>query len=423
MSDVSFTRVNTAPTLPPAKSPVRPADNKKTKEPPKKYNYQFQAFDLRYAKFQTDNPISAGTNVASVYRLISRQGVKRIGMEKWWWGRTAKFLLDGLTSLYTVRMQHEMGHGYRNSDTGCQSAGYNVFNPLITEFFAVSSLGCNAQSREGHQYSHSGGFEASRVLARLAYSQMLKDGGNFSEAMLYLMSSIDLPNYWFLWENPDSPINSIFRKELGKDFGDIGNYLWLSSPKHKDTGTIWIADADTLPEGYGFKKENILMSAIITLIDPTFIYLLYQTGRYLITGDEYFELPPGLPMFSSYLPAYGPEYRVTAPVKINDVAADMAFRFTVNSGMENSYGGNITLHNWPIQLTPLTSINFGASADLWKQNGQFGGAGTITFGVNINYVKLDITGGYKTGGFIPGETLDSGAIFRVDLGLRLPDPD
>ncbi|MBU0574088.1 MAG: hypothetical protein KKH83_06410, partial [Candidatus Margulisbacteria bacterium] len=122
-------------------------------------------------------------------------------------------------------------------------------------------------------------------------------------------------------------------------------------------------------------------------------------------------------------PAYGPEYRVTAPVKINDVAADMAFRFTVNSGMENSYGGNITLHNWPIQLTPLTSINFGASADLWKQNGQFGGAGTITFGVNINYVKLDITGGYKTGGFIPGETLDSGAIFRVDLGLRLPDPD
>lgn len=330
-------------------------------------------------------------------------------------------ILDNVACHFTYLVQHEVfGHGARYREFGYQDIQYelNLFFPWGSGRGWTQGRGVPPDqwvSRHELMMAATGGMEANSVLARrLRMNWMLRGQMTYDESMLYLYTANDLLAY--IWRTR--------WKIRGLKGNDITN--WLNRLNYF--------------EGYLFKEDypltlnDLCRHSWANLISPFNYFALYSLFvPYLWNG----EIHSGIPMIRigkfKYLPSlrigltpYGTEFIQENYIKKGEQLHVVSLRI-----------GESTFHRfWGIGwecLNLLDRKNFclDSRIDLWNQPelmlgkeegyiSQSGWGGSAVMTGHLKNIKplgigMLLELGYKTAGFLEGEPLQKGIVFRIGL--------
>lgn len=320
---------------------------------------------------------------------------------------------------FAMVAQHEVfGHGYRaRSQRGMAVTGYLIELP----FPYGNGGGCTQFCYRNDRVTcfdllavSAGGVEASAVLANRVRLGWLRQGKILPhQASLYWKSQLDLPFY--------------ILRSSESDQGDISRYLHLL--------------AGTYPEN-DLGLRRLQMYALTQVLDPFLFYSFYAWGKYVSDGES-----SSIPMISwkswKYLPSarlgltpFGPEFYVEHFLLKNERPI-YAYMRGSRFGTLSSWGMGIEAPG----LFTFASTQWGLRCDLWRQPridysdpayllfSYLPGEQMITgnqLGMGISLIaeraisaskNMFLQWGGKTNGFLPGEGLDGGWVFRFGISL------
>lgn len=327
-------------------------------------------------------------------------------------GRTAKFLFEGTFSMFLMVSQHEVfGHGYRSRVVHVPVTGYKI-EPFSGVTFIDDEMSFKSINEQTALIA--GGMEATGILSKRIRTEWLESHNIDSrEASLYLASSLmDQPQY--ILRAPKFEIE----QENELDGHDVNSYVKAVN--------YWYGERV-------LSQSNLKMKALIDFLDPYLFYSLYSIGNYIIEGSQTFCHYPMftigdyqyLPSFRLSLAPFGPEYQMFNHIRSPENMIIATLRYGNTAG-RRSYGITYeTFHYWqPDQC----ALDF--RVDLWQQpklftpfitdTNEFGAALSLLCRYQV-FERLQLMGqlGYKTKGFIPGESLKQGVIARIGLVMKL----
>lgn len=390
------------------------------------------------------SPYSGGADLLFVHRSLERLEEITVARAPLYYSKIAAarfwrisdlFLVWLAANYFTVVVQHEVfGHGYRIRDLGKNKAFVANYSfgtpPPYGGGGGETSLYLTDQITTTELSSISiGGIESTAILAQLTKLGWLMAGKiDPRQSLLYLFAEQDITLY----------VGSLDPKGEELAGHDISEYLETLQ---------W-----TYPKGH-LSKATLKLLSIVSWIDPFTFYSAYAWLHYFWSGKE-----GHIPMIKigsyGYLPAlrmglapFGPEFFLE-----NYLTKKQNPIYFYGKG--GSYGGNNYLgigcfapkiwqigiwsigarfDGWwqpKLLLDPLPnstfSINFKSAPDpnnpLYpyseQHNMKLGGAATILVSVEA-YKRLgfQLEGGYKTQGFLPGNSLLQAPIVRCFLSL------
>ena len=328
-------------------------------------------------------------------------------------------LIDIQFDYLTVVHQHEVfGHGARYREFGLRGNSYHI--PLAPPYgsgkaFAKSGTATNRQFG-AHEYiaRTTGGMEGSAILAkRLRDKWLLNEEINYQESTLFLSSFNDYTLY-------------ILSTKLFDNNGDVQNYL------KRINATYGFLTENT----YQLSLNEISKRAVINLFDTYQLFALYTYFKvYLFDGNESFKIPmirigniKFLPSIRLGLTPFGSEFIFESHFVRNKNLLELSFRLGDNK-LESFWGGGFKIRkNISNLLVIQTKVNIWNQPNMtlgdtttFQTNDGFGGSVSNSLSWQINqkipvgfYAEI----AYKTTGFIEGEQLDKGLIFRIGLLIR-----
>jgi len=333
-------------------------------------------------------------------------------------------------SEFEMVLQHEVfGHGYRIRDINSNSVWvykYKIKVPFPygkgggeTSYFYSENL-----TDFGKLSLDLGGVESTAVLAnRLKMKWSTSLFTNPKKAFLYILTQQDLTNYVYSMDD------SIFFTDNGDD---IESYIhWLNIIYYNDD----------------LKKEDLKKAVLLNFFDPTTFYSLASIFVYIFTGKDmpFYMIGTNdfkfLPNLRLGLAPYGLDYYLENFMSYKQSPMYAYLRF----GKYNSnfyYGGGL---EYPaVYKSDCTKIGF--KFDFYRQPKIYFKKGLSTHdGIQTGYSPKELNKmtlgcltalifekrlsrksstsfyaecGYKTKGYIMGQSLKNGFIFRIALGLN-----
>ena len=413
-------------------------------EPPPVGTYQF-IYDRNFT------PYAGGENLLTLHRGIEKFEENSPLKEKPGFlpgfSRAMELIFGWLPINYmTMVVQHEVfGHGYRIRDFGKDVATVTKYTFKVPPPFGPGGAATRFEFKSDPSFSQAlaltgGGVEATGILAHQLRMQWIKTGTlPAQEALLYSFSQGDLPAYV-------NSLKSNFKILDDAEGHDIKAYLNLLHYAY--------------PAGDLSAKE-LKQMAKIRYFDPFTYFAAFSWFKYILTGYE-----TSIPMFKfksvSYLPSarltltpFGPQYTLDNYIKYKDVPTYVYVK-------RGKFAGN---RFWSIGLLNESLFTykahaFGARLDLWHQPkllsldewGQayvgylhkqapdlfseeelrhspstkplrtlhFGAAGALTYKYALfpERLTMHVELGYKSAGYLAGESLREGLLARLALNAR-----
>lgn len=323
-------------------------------------------------------------------------------------GRMLKFAIEGTVLSTMMVAQHEVfGHGWRAREFGVPVLGYEI-RPFSgsTELSAVAY---NQLLLTEQAAISTGGMEANTILAKQLRNHWLPTASlDEREGLFYLLTATDQTHY----------VVKTARRNTFSSGNDVIAYI------------------NEVNNWYGSQvltRHNLKNKVLIDLLDPFLWFSLYGVGNYLYDGTQCFQYPmipigdyQYLPGMRLALAPYGPEYQLINYIRGNDYILQATLRYG-RTGKKDSMA--VVLERSCLWVAG--DLMFDGRLDIWGQprvlvnysyqtNRQIGGAISLTGHYRIAGC-FEILGqaGYKTSGFMPGESLKRGAILRIGFGFSI----
>lgn len=336
-------------------------------------------------------------------------------------GRFAEMVTVWNPINYTAMVtQHEVfGHTYRILDVGKKYAQVRSIHIGVPPPYGPGggatgyALSTKASSTQDMAITMAG-VESTAIMATRLKLRWLKEWKiSGRQTSLYTFSQMDLTEYILSLDNSEL---------LGVREGhDIENYLKVLN--------------NSFPSGH-LSNSQLKAMAAVNLLDPFLYYSLYGWWRYVVTGKNMFI--PMIPIGSvRYLPAgrlgltpFGPEFFFE-----NFIVADAIPIYAYFKGGafgENRYWGlgvedqvviqrehytlGFRLDLWlqprlTIHQIPILEFASEVHKDIPFQPYRFGGALSLIGTYKMGFAQL----GYKSKGFLPGESLEHCPIIRLGI--------
>ena len=339
--------------------------------------------------------------------------------------RAGKFLaLDVPQDHFLMVVAHEVfGHGARFRELGDGRIRYGfdapppygdgeAFTSFFGEFPASPLANLNVSAA---------GIEAQHVLADAIADRAVSRGRmHYREAWLYFESRLTGMTY-ILSASPHS------------------------SPGH-DIADFLLNFADTCrAECEPISRRTLQRRALFALADPLLYYSLYGfASSYIGSGSTTGPIPlvpiggelQLMPSLGYAIAPYGTEWtgRLTfhRRASVNSAVARTS-RFMLRIG-DTGAGTAWGISSRVPHVANFKSLRIGAGADLWRQPPvlaattsapqHFGGGAAATVAVPLpawirapSGIGLQVTAGYKTEGYVPGEQLSGGLVLRIGAAL------
>jgi len=333
-------------------------------------------------------------------------------------------LFDDVFDHLAFLIQHEIfGHGARYREFGYTDNSYRLH--LIFPYGDSKGWAFTGTPDPLREVSSSesllmtiGGFEAESLLSQEIYFRWVERGAiHYRETLLYLFSSLNLSSY-------------IIRTKYnlsGEEGNDVLNYL------RKINSTSGIPESPEDP----LTIDDLAVRTLVSAVNP-FVYfsLCAYFYHYLWEGRETMLLPmirigrfKVLPFFRFSLAPYGTEFYFETYAAFPEKTARFYIRYG-SSDFKGSRGGGLSIGD----LIKSPEFSLRARMDIWNQPALVLGGETtretrsglggaifcnlfykLTRGSFIMGITADI--GYKTEGYLEGEKLGRGMIFRAGLGF------
>lgn len=255
----------------------------------------------------------------------------------------------------------------------------------------------------------------------------------YSDATAYIETSIDNFRYILVGD------------EYGYG-GDMGNYLFnlnmFYNPSIFNNGNyIYESVVPLIGEKFKIKSSDFHRANYLTAFsDPNFYFSLFSIGNYIIRGESYTRLPllrlgkvKFMPAISLVLAPFGLEYNLRTPLVFPNKKMHLQFRFGEAYG-RNYFGLGLKLSNLVCKkdfvLSPHFEVfsqpkmYFGNSKSSNEPYQKIGGNGFIADvliekKIPSSPMYLSARIGYKTAGFVLGESLKATPIIQFGFGTEL----
>ena len=338
--------------------------------------------------------------------------------------RTA--LIDNIIDHLVFLTQHEyFGHGARYREFGYKQNNYklNLFPPYGSGRGSASrgqlSLGRVITAHENMVMSLAGSRSNALMAGLIRSDWLLKNQINTNEAILYIITSLDLPIY--IWRTKWNPDHLGHSNDVRAYLNQLNQYEMHVNGKSPNT---------TL--------DVLARHTSAALFDPLLYYSIYAFAySFLWKGDHQTGVPmiplggvKWLPLMRMGLTPFGTEFIFDNYLMKNCRLINASFR-TGGPTFHRFYGFGLSVNN----LVYEKKWKFNVKIELWKQpklilgdinktietNG-WGGllAGTVNLRLSDASMApcLIVQAGYKTAGYLEGERLSRGPVFRIGLQIE-----
>lgn len=338
------------------------------------------------------------------------------------------YFLDFTIDYLLPLAQHEaFGHGARFREMGYENNSFNINLPKPFGSgggFAKSGtlkIGYKNPTPQEIMVISAGGVESNKVLADNLTSQiLLSDTLHYRQSLLYIIAQNNLLFYLGY-----TRYNYAYSKKFGNDMISYTNRI-----NQYYTSTV----------NNNYNIEKLSNQSFISFINPIQVYSLFSlVYSYGIKGNKglckipmfKFKNVRYLPAFNFSLTPFGSQYHFVNYVRYKTIL--LTGDFTLGDATYNRFYG-FSFKGYNILNTKKITLN--THLDIWNQpplelenytqpiaTNSFGGL--IKTDILIrpfnhqNRVGSFIQIGYKTKGFIIGETLDKSFILRYGLSLKL----
>ncbi len=329
------------------------------------------------------------------------------------------FQLDALTAL----IQHEaFGHGFYYREYGYKDNFYHIsLAPPFGKGNGIARKGRLETPRVIGRHENIsieyGGAESCNVMSNIILKKwMLAGEMEFDETILFIGTNHNTSGY-ILGSDYDDKIK-----------GDMLDYLTKINQYHGFT------DVDDYPLTLKYLKRR----AWIEILNPINLYTSFlYTWKYIGKGEKSVKMPfikilgyQYFPNFDLNLNPFGSELVVTNFLRNDRNLITGEIRIGDNK-LAKSLGGGLGYS----QIWSNRPFQFDASLDLWNQDElELGGeslklteaslGGAARFGANIRLLNGDkpiyfhTQLGYKTSGYLHGQFLREGLIWRIGLSFN-----
>lgn len=318
-------------------------------------------------------------------------------------GRFVKTALEDVAFSTGMVTQHEIfGHGWRAREFDVNVNKYKI-QPYKGSTL-IDQAKFNTLSPSERIAVIAGGMEATSILAQQIRNRWLESKFiDEREGHFYLNNILD--QTFNVWRIRNSRILGV--SDVSLYIQQINNWYGRTVLTHKQLA----------------RRE------VFDLFDPYLWYSVYGLSNYLYDGTQCFEYPMipfgeyrYLPGFRVALAPYGPEYLFINYLRAMDYTIQATFRYG-STGGKDSEGLILEMS----RLWAEECLSFDGRVDLWSQPRLFveeshqadrklGGAVLLT-GRYRFLPNFEMMGqlGYKMKGYMPGEGLNRGIIFRWGL--------
>lgn len=255
----------------------------------------------------------------------------------------------------------------------------------------------------------------------------------YSDATTYLETTLD--NFQYILSGD----------EYGYG-GDMGSYLYhlnmLHNPSMYNNGN-YIYDSITplIEENFKIKEREFLTANYIsTFSDPNLYFSLFSIANYIVKGKSYTKLPllrigkvKFMPALSLVLAPFGLEYNLRSPLVLPNKKMYLQFRYG-EAYHTKYYGLGIKLFKLRckndfflsphLELFSQPAMYFGNSKASNEAYQKIGGNGFMAdveiekkFTNSAMYLSAKL--GYKTSGFVLGESLKATPVVQFGFGTEL----
>jgi hypothetical protein len=375
-------------------------------------------------------------NIITVHRILYKQQDSLIPARLWdedaghrkFFAIGYRMIKLGLLDLqvdYLLGLtQHEVfGHGGRYREFGYTKSSYNL--SLAFPFGNGSGFARSGTPQPGRLSTGieglikiTGGNEANLVLADKIVPRILsKNQFHYRESLLYLISKNNLAAYiWLDKLKENGPIGG----------GDMASYVMSINAIHASPGKYYTLD-------------KLARQSLVSLLNPIQLYSAFAIGKtYVLDGNERMNKIPAIKIKNiRYLPAIGYNLTPFGSEFILDqyfISEKTLFHWNTRVGdntFHSFWGGGVRVYNFVNKPSLLLS----ADMKIWHQPSMALGGKTIenTHGGLGFQATADVSffpfkrartfglftqAGYKTDGYVTGEQLNNGMIFRFGASLR-----
>lgn len=324
-------------------------------------------------------------------------------------GRFGKWVLeDALFSTMMIGQHEVFGHGARAREFHLHISRYRV-TPW-SGYVKYSSSKYNQLSSSEKVAFIAGGMEGTSILAKRVRDQFF-DCNLIDQraAHLYAVSMLDQPLYILGTKKEDTFKN---------DGNDVNAYIKEVNNWHGNNA---------------ISHKKLRRYATMDFVDPFFFYSIYTMGQYIYDGSSCWDFPmfnigeyKYLPGLRTALAPYGPETQFINYIKGIDQTIQATFRYG-KTGSKQSMGAALEV----LRLYSADLLNVDGRLDVWQQPKlfiaaahqaprQFGSALSFTGRYRLsNCIEVLGQVGYKSKGYIPGESLKQSPILRVGLNADM----
>lgn len=255
----------------------------------------------------------------------------------------------------------------------------------------------------------------------------------YSDATTYLETSLD--NFRYIQSGDEYGFG-----------GDMGSYLFnlnlLYNPTIYNNGNfIYDSIVQDIDEKFKIKSSDFHRANYLTAFsDPNLYFSLFSIGNFIIRGERFMKLPllrigkvRFMPAFSLVLAPFGLEYNLRTPLVFPNNKMHLQFRYGEAYGRKY-YGLGIKMSNLleknDFNISPhfevfsQPTMYFGNAKSSNQPFQEIGGNGFMAdvliekkFTSSPMYLSARI--GYKTSGFVLGESLKATPIIQFGFGTQL----
>ena len=346
-------------------------------------------------------------------------------------------LIDMLIDEYLMLVQHEVfGHGDKFREFNLINHTYEM-NPFWP--YGDGSGWAWADYPKGREMSYHeemaisfNGSQSNKILSKTMLNSILQSRNiSYRQALLYTLTNSDLIHYVYSTEKPTN-INS-------DDGNDILNYLFMLNKyeyNKKYQEEIGSNEEYLLfTDDFGLTLSKLKKVFLLDLLNPIQLYSIWTIGKiHILEGKSNSSIPMFNLLQYRYLPQlnlgftpFGLEYILNNYFCYNDKVLNMYVRYGEPT-FYSFWGGGINTYNYFTTKYFYLDIKI----DIWNQpslllyddeidktSSGIGGEIILKLSKKIitSNLQLYTEIGYKNDGFIEGEILSNGMLFKIGLKL------
>jgi len=337
-------------------------------------------------------------------------------------------ILDAQLDCFIALTQHEVfGHGSRFREMGFKKNTFNLnlywpFGDASgTSYYGTLKTGMKYPTAQEYIAINIGGVGGEKLMANNLTSQMLlEDTLHYRQGLLYLIAQNNLLLY--LWDTRFTPTNKI------KAGNDMMNFI---------TG---ITNVYSHPVDRTYELKKLSLQSLVSFANPLQLYSAFSIiYTYGVKGQNQLNKIPMirfgqvryLPMLDYSFTPFGSLFHFVNYIRYKRMLFSGDFSLGDNT-FKDFYG--ISLKGYNLLNTKIITLN--GHLDFWNQpvleldnyykpTGGNAPGGAIKADVILRPFKLPnklglfLEAGYKTKGYIEGETLASSLILRYGISMHL----